>query len=122
MIAIFFFITALIPIADNLIPEQSILCDNNSLTNIETSLISKDSIRDMNFMKGEFLYPIILGENLEFELLICRKTQRIEIQRTYLDNFYASRAIGKMVIIGWPAVSDNPAGVNLIVQPTNQIP
>ena len=122
MIAIFFFITALIPIADNLIPEQSILCDNNSLTNIETSLISKDSLRDMSFMKGEFLYPIILGENLEFELLTCRKTQRIEIQRTYLDNFNANRAIGKMVIIGWPAVSDNPAGVNLIVQLKNQIP
>ena len=122
MIAIFFFITALIPIADNLVPEQSILCDNNSLTNIETSLISKDSIRDMSFMKGEFLYPIILGENLEFELLTCRKTQRIEIQRTYLDNFNANRAIGKMVIIGWPAVSDNPSGVNLVLQLKNQIP
>ncbi len=122
VLALFVFITLLIPIADNLIPEQSQLCDNNFLAIIETSLISKDTLRDMNFMKGEFLYPTISGDKLEFELLTCKKASQFEIQRAYLDNFNANRAIGKMVIIGWPAVSDSSSGVKMIVPLKNQNP
>ncbi len=85
-------ISAIIPVADNFIPEDTLLCqDGSSLPNVSTMM--EGNLRNVELVPGRVLYPDIEENTLTFTLLTCQGPMALEI-----INFDGEIKSGQLVI------------------------
>jgi hypothetical protein len=86
-------IAASIPIADNLIPPDQLLCQDESLINRSIPLY-KGNPQEVKFLTGRVLYPTIIDKTLTFTLLTCQDVYELE-----LGSFESQISSGQLVMI-----------------------
>jgi len=72
-------VAAVIPIADNVVPADKLLCENESYLPKVSPLYNGNPV-NVHFLIGRVLYPRITENNLAFTLLTCQGSFPLEIQ------------------------------------------
>lgn len=107
-------IASLIPIADNLIPPNNLLCESSSsLKKLVPQEVDANLVQNMSFTKGYTLYPEIRDNVLTFTLLTCKKTIAFDA-----PNFKTPIGNGEMIIVGFSDTADGPDAKMIISDPT----
>lgn len=101
LVALMLLVALVVPIVDNMVPNTSILCDENQNDIQLDPALKENSPQGTNFLLGELLYPYFSNQKLEFVLLSCKSTRQFEINVDKIENLNVSRLPGQLVIIGW---------------------
>lgn len=115
--AILFISFISIPVADNLIPLQNSLCENEIDDSVFENLAVTQPGSELVFAKSLLLYPQIEPEGQQVTLFMCKE----EIHTVFLRGFHQKIIPGETVIIGWPA-EKAPSSAVLLISNDNQQP
>ncbi len=105
-------LAAVIPVADNLIPENASLCQPGDLSTIVARQSESEANSDFNLSKGIVLYPKVDKQVLTFDLFSCQQTTYVKMAAPF-----PVVKSGDIVIVGWPAsdLSFDPLPISLLI-------